>query len=362
MWSSFQKDPTESDDMADTLPVVLGKDGRGQDIELNLSDLPHLLIAGMVKSGKSVLIHNILSTLIDQRGPDRLRLILFDPRHIEFDIYNGLPHLLTPVIPDARKTVMALNWLNKEIDRRHLILKAGSVGSIEEYHVKLHKVLSAGTGEIPMEAMPYILVIIDELSDAMRIYPREIEPSITRIGQIGSRVGIHLLLSTSNMSTKVLTSNIKMNIPARIVFQVTSEVESRSTLGTIGAEKLRGLGQALYLTRDMTKPERLSVPDLQIKTLLDRIKAVKDTYLKEEPLEPLESLFASSNPSEEDELYPEVKEAVRKVGKASTSFIQRKFGIGYARAAKLIDMLTDHGVITEADGSKPRVVIEAANK
>jgi S-DNA-T family DNA segregation ATPase FtsK/SpoIIIE len=199
MWSFFQKGATESDDMADTLPVVIGKDGRGQDIELNLPDLPHLLIAGMVKPGKSVLIHNILSTLIAQHGPDRLRLILFDPRHIELDVYNGLPHLLTPVITDARKTVKALNWVVKEIERRYHILKAESVGSIEEYHIKFNKVLSEETEEIQMEAMPYILVVFDELSDAMRVYPREIEPSITYVGQTGSRVGIHLLLSTSIM-------------------------------------------------------------------------------------------------------------------------------------------------------------------
>jgi S-DNA-T family DNA segregation ATPase FtsK/SpoIIIE len=289
MWSFFQKEATESDDTTDTLPVVIGKDGRGQDIELNLSDLPHLLIAGMVKSGKSVLIHHILSTLIPQHGPDRLRLILFDPRHIELDVYNGLPHLLTPVITDAPKTVKALNWLNKEVERRYLILKAESVGSIEEHHVKLDKVLSEETEEIDKEVMPYILVVIDELSDAMRTYPREIESSITRIGQMGSRVGIHLLLATSNVGAKVLTSTIKMNIPARIALQVTSEIETRAALGAIGAEKLRGLGEALYVTRDMTKPTRLSVPDLQIKTLRGRIKAVKDAYpADEQPLEPLE--------------------------------------------------------------------------
>jgi S-DNA-T family DNA segregation ATPase FtsK/SpoIIIE len=372
MWSFFQKEATEPDDMAATLPVVIGKDGRGQDIELDLSELPHLLIAGMVKSGKSVLIHNILSALIAQHGPDRLRLILFDARHIELDVYNGLPHLLTPVITDARKAVKALNWLVKEIERRYLILKAESVGSIEEYHVKLNKVLSEETEEIQMEAMPYILVVLDELSDAMRAYSREIEPSITRVAQMGSKVGIHLLLSTSNMSPKVLTSNIKMNIPARIVFQVTSEVESRSALGTIGAEKIRGVGEALYLTRDMTKPARLSVHDLHIKTLRGRIKAVKDAYpIEEQPVEPLEpapywaedSVFGSYDPDEvSDDLFESAAKAARESGKASTSYLQRKLGIGYARAAKLIDLLEERGVIGPADGSKPRLVIERTDK
>jgi S-DNA-T family DNA segregation ATPase FtsK/SpoIIIE len=370
MWSFFQKETPESDDMAEALAVVIGRDGRGQDIELNLSDLPHLLIAGMVKSGKSLLIHNILSTLIAQHGPDRLRLILFDPRHIELDVYNGLPHLLHPVITDARKTVKALNWLNKEIERRYLILKAESVSSIEDYHVKLDKVLSEETEEIQMEAMPYILVVFDELSDAMRTYPRENEPTITYVGQMGSRVGIHLLLSTSSMSAKVLTSNIKMNIPARVVFQVTSEVESRSALGTIGAEKIRGLGEALYVTRDMTKPARLSVPDLQIKSLRGRITAVRDAYpVEEQPLEPIEpapycakdSVFFS--PDEvSDALFESAADAAREAGKASTSYLQRKLGIGYARAAKLIDLLEEQGVIGPADGSKPRLVIERTDK
>jgi S-DNA-T family DNA segregation ATPase FtsK/SpoIIIE len=323
----------------------------------------------MVGAGKSMLLHNILDSLVSEVGPDRLRLILCDFKKVELDAYNGLPHLLTPVITDAKKATRAFNWLNKEIDRRYQILKDANVKFITDYHSKRGR-KSRSDEYSEFEQMPFILAVVDEFSDAMLTYPREIEAVVARAAQLGARVGVHIIIATSNPVNKVLTSAIKSNIPARVTFQVTSEVDSRSVLGSVGAEKLRGIGNALFIARDMAKPISLQ----SFRMTDDDISETVDWAVKSYSMAPsaekidfisrthrdTDSVFSSmvDDGNESDDLYEETKRAVIEAGKASTSYLQRKLGIGYARAAKLIDLLEEGGVIGPADGSKPREVIE----
>jgi S-DNA-T family DNA segregation ATPase FtsK/SpoIIIE len=288
---------------------------------------------------------------------------------VELDGYNGLPHLLTPVITDAKKAMRAFNWLNKEVDRRYELLKDANVKFIIDYHSKRER-KSRSDEYSEFDQMPFILALVDEFSDAMLTYPREIEAVLARVAQLGAQVGVHIIIATSNPGTKVLTSSIKSNIPARLTFQVTSEADSRSVLGLVGAEKLRGIGNALFVTRDMTKPisfESFHITDDDISETVDW--AVK-SYSMAPSAEQIDfiprthrntdSVFSSmvDDGNESDDLYEETKRAVIEAGKASTSYLQRKLGIGYSRAAKLIDLLEEGGVIGPAYGSKPREVIE----
>jgi S-DNA-T family DNA segregation ATPase FtsK/SpoIIIE len=250
------------------------------------------------------------------------------------------------------------------------VFKDANIRSIDAYHIKVDTWKHNPGDSEPPEAMPFILAIVDEFSEAMRTYPRETEAVVARVAQLGAQVGVHIIIATSNPGIKVLTSSIKSNIPAGVAFQVTSETDSRSILGTVGAEKLRGIGNALFVTRDMTKPvslEVFSVTDVDISETVAR--AVK-TYAPDPSAEKIDfglrthrdtdSVFSSMNEdvNESDELYEETKRAVIEAGKASTSYLQRKLGIGYARAAKLIELLEEGGVIGPADGAKPREVIE----
>jgi S-DNA-T family DNA segregation ATPase FtsK/SpoIIIE len=368
MWSFFKTAQTPRPNHS-VLPLTLGKDKSGHEVDVDLHLLPHLIVGGMVGSGKSVSLHNILDSLISGVGPNRLRLILCDLKKVELDAYNRLPHLLTPVITDAKKTTRAFSWLNKEIDRRYERLKDANVKSITDYHFKSER-KSRSDEYVEFEQMPYIIAVVDELSDAIRTYPREIEAAVARVAQLGAQVGVHIIIATSNPGNKVLTSSIKSNIPARVSFQVTSEADSRSVLGEVGAEKLRGIGNALFVTRDMTKPislEAFHVTDEDISETVDR--AVKSYSIEQSTPEidfisrtqrNTDSVFSSmiDDGNESDDLYEDTKRAVIEVGKASTSYLQRKLGVGYARAAKLIDLLEEGGVIGPADGSKPREVIE----
>jgi DNA segregation ATPase FtsK/SpoIIIE, S-DNA-T family len=323
----------------------------------------------MVGSGKSVLLHNILDSLISEVAPDRLRLILCDLKKVELDAYNDLPHLLTPVITDAKKTIRAFSWLSKEIDRRYERLKDANVKFITDYHSK-SKRTSRSDEYSEFEQMPFILAVVDEFSDAILTYPREIEAVVARVAQLGARVGVHIIIATSNPGNKVLTSSIKSNIPARVAFQVTSEADSRSVLSSVGAEKLHGIGNALFVARDMTKPISLKAFHMTDEDIKETVDWAVKTYRMEPSAEEIdfssrthrdtEPIFSSmiGDGNESDDLYEETKRAVIEAGKASTSYLQRKLGVGYARAAKLMDLLEEGGVIGPADGSKPREIIE----
>jgi len=351
------------------LLVVLGKDIAGAAHFADLAKMPHLLIAGATGAGKSVTINAIITSLLFKTSPELLRFIMIDPKRVELTLYNNIPHLLTPVITDAKKSILALKWAAKEMERRYNILEAESVRDIASYHKNILeptiKKATKSDQEAP-EAMPYIVIIIDELADIMSAYPRELESAVVRLAQMSRAVGIHLILSTQRPSVNVITGLIKANIPARIAMQVASQIDSRTILDGSGAEKLLGAGDMLYLSGEMSKPRRIQAPfvsEAEVKKVVAYINKHYEDELPtsidftNEKVSVSNSLFESDLGDDEDELYEEAREVVIEAGKASTSYLQRKLRIGYSRAARLMDILEDRGVIGPADGSKAREII-----
>ena len=354
------------------LLIGLGRSITGAAHFADLARMPHVLVAGTTGSGKSVCIHDFIVSLLYRAGPECLRFIMVDPKRVELTLYNNIPHLLTPVITDAKKAILALKWLAKEMERRYNVLEAERVRDISSYHenIVVPAIAKGDTGKPMPEAMPYIVVIIDELADIMSAYPRELEAGIVRLAQMSRAVGIHLILSTQRPSVKVITGLIKANIPARVAFQVASQIDSRTILDTGGAEKLLGAGDMLFLSNDMSKPRRIQAPfisETEVKRVVSHVVRNNDAGpldsvdFSESKQNESSSIFASLEEEDGDEKYAEAKAAVLEAGKASTSYLQRKLGVGYSRAAKLIDMLEEHGVIGAADGAKPREVIGAGN-
>jgi len=360
------------------LLMALGRSISGQATYADLAKMPHMLVAGATGTGKSVTINDIIVSLLYRCGPQTLRFIMIDPKRVELTLYNSIPHLLTPVITDAKKAILALKWLVKEMERRYSILETEKVRDIASYHKNVVAPAlerAAKDPEKPLpEAMPYIVLIIDELADIMSTYPRELESSIVRLAQMSRAIGIHLILSTQRPSVKVITGLIKANVPARLALSVASQIDSRTILDTGGAEKLLGAGDMLFLSPDMPNPRRLQatyVSEEEVKRVVSFIAKNAEGKLPDnidfsapesranDPV--FAALGDDADAADEDELYPEAKKTVVEAGKASTSFLQRKLGIGYARAAKLIDMLEEKGVVGPADGSKPREVIGAGN-
>ncbi len=371
------------------LLLSLGKDLAGKAHFANLSKMPHLLIAGATGSGKSVTIHTLITSLLFRNGPQDLKLILIDPKRVELTLYNKIPHLLTSVITDAKKAILALKWAAKEMDRRYDILESESVRDIQSYHrtviapalEKLKKAekkaveVSEAAPEKMPDPMPFIVVVIDELADIMSLYPRELEAAIVRLAQMSRAVGIHLILSTQRPSVNIITGLIKANIPARIAMQVSSQIDSRTILDTGGAEKLLGAGDMLFLSGEMSKPARLQSAFMSE----GEVKKVAGYLAKEYRDAPPSDLFLTAGDQEnsgpfageslgeeseeiDDDLYEEAREAVLKAGRASTSYLQRKLRIGYSRAARIIDMLEERRVIGPQDGSKPRTVATEATQ
>lgn len=358
------------------LLVSLGKGISGKSHFSNLAKMPHLLVAGATGSGKSVTIHALVTSLLFRNSPENLRFIMIDPKRVELTLYNKIPHLLTPVITDARKAILALKWAAKEMDRRYNILEEESVRDIESYHKnvlepKLKK-LEGKEGETVPETMPYIVIIIDELADIMQSYPRELESAIVRLAQMSRAVGIHLILSTQRPSVNVITGLIKANVPSRIALQVASQIDSRTILDARGAEELLGAGDMLYMSGDMSSPTRIQSAFITEGEVKKVVAFLINTYKDEIPNEiniggdenKKNSTFDSvgfddsgMDTEDDDDLYEESKEIVIAAGKASTSYLQRKLRIGYARAARLMDILEERGIIGPADGSKPREVI-----
>lgn len=354
------------------LLVALGRSITGTPHFADLARMPHILVAGTTGSGKSVAIHDFIVSLLYRCGPERLRFIMIDPKRVELTLYNSIPHLLTPVITDAKKAILAIKWLSKEMERRYNILEAEAVRDISSYHQNvvapaLEKQKKNGDGEPLPEAMPYIVVIIDELADMMSVYPRELESGIVRLAQMSRAVGIHLILSTQRPSVKVITGLIKANIPARVALQVASQVDSRTILDMGGAEKLLGAGDTLFLSGEMSKPRRLQSPFIsenEVKKVVEHVAKNGEGQLPSEinftDTRATDVLFSSvvdGGEEADDALYPEAKQAVLEAGKASTSYLQRKLRVGYARAARLIDLLEERGVIGAGDGARPREII-----
>ncbi len=359
------------------LLIALGRTITGAPQFADLARMPHMLVAGTTGAGKSVTIHDIVVSLLYRCGPERLRFIMVDPKRVELTLYNPIPHLLTPVITDAKKAILALKWLAKEMERRYNILEAERVRDIGSYHDTILKpALEKGpVDDKPMpEAMPYIVLIIDELADIMTAYPRELEGGIVRLAQMSRAVGIHLILSTQRPSVKVITGLIKANIPARIALQVSSQIDSRTILDMGGAESLLGAGDMLFLSGEMSKPNRVQAPyitEAEVKAIVANIAKNNEPTLAttidmgEKVAGGTDAIFSSmiggDDDDESDALYPQAKQTVIEAGKASTSYLQRKLGVGYARAAKLMDLLEERGVIGPADGAKPREIIGAGN-
>ncbi len=376
-------DAPEYADSPKPLLVGLGRDIAGGALFANVAKMPHALIAGATGSGKSVAIHTIINSLIYRCGPQQLRFIFIDPKRVELTLYRSLPHLLTPVITDAKKAIQALRWAGKEMERRYTILEEKRVRDLESYHQTvlapaLERIKKNGgpeEGEEVPEGMPYIVIIIDELADIMSSYPRELEASVVRLAQMSRAVGIHLILSTQRPSVNVITGLIKANVPARIALQVASQIDSRTILDQGGAETLLGAGDMLYLSPDMNKPVRLQnayISEKEVKAVVDYIASHNDPELPVEmvPAQKGEDgvglggassggggEFGDEDAVDED-MVEQAKRVVVESGKASTSYLQRRLSIGYARAARIMDALEAKGVIGPANGAKPRDILE----
>ena len=345
-----------------TLTLALGRDVAGMPVFADLSKMPHLLIAGATGSGKSVSIHSIITSLIWRNGPEQLKFILIDPKRVELSYYRDLPHLLTPVLSDGKKSINALRWAVKEMERRYEVLSDYNARDILSFNNIIFKKREENS------FMPYLVIIIDELADLMAAYGREVEGTIIRLAQMARAVGIHLIVSTQRPSVEVLTGLIKANITSRMALQVPSQVDSRTILDMAGAEKLLGNGDMLYLSGDSSKPRRLQgvyILEREIKRVVDYIaeknpvsgnNEVEESAILSPYTESSELNSNKFDDSEEDELLAEAKTVILQAKKASASLLQRRLSVGYARAARLLDIMEEKGLIGPGDGAKPREV------
>ena len=353
---------TEGFQKGASLSFAVGRDVSGREVYADIAKMPHLMIAGATGSGKSVAIHSLIVSLLYKNSPQFLRFMMVDPKRVELTGYNGIPHLLTPVIIDAKKTIISLRWAVREMERRYEKLSEASARDINAYNIEMIAEKSYN------EILPNILIIIDELADLMATYPREMEASIVRLAQMSRAVGIHLVVSTQRPSVEVITGIIKANITARVALQVASLVDSRTILDMAGAEKLLGNGDMLYLAGDVSKARRIQggfISDKEVKNVTAYLKEHAGEFKTDEV--DMDIKLPSSDPNApsdftdgddvDDELYEAAKETVIEAQKASTSYLQRKFRIGYARAANIIDMLEERGVVGPGEGAKPRDVL-----
>jgi S-DNA-T family DNA segregation ATPase FtsK/SpoIIIE len=338
------------------LTFVLGRDVSGIPMSADLAKMPHMLIAGATGSGKSVMINTLLTSLLYRNSPDAMKLILVDPKRVELGLYNEIPHLLTPVIVEPEKCISALKWAVGEMERRYKLLAEVGNRNIVEYN-KAHK----------EDAMPYIVIVIDELADLMVLAAADVETLIVRLAQMARAVGIHLVLATQRPSVDVITGIIKANIPARLAFSVASQVDSRTILDQMGAEKLLGKGDMLFASPDFIKPRRIQgvyVSEDETKAVTQYLKAARKPTYNEEVLAQKVSIGGKSGGGgggdfgePDDDMFEEAAEAVFRAGKASASMLQRRLRVGYARAARLLDLLEERGIIGPADGARPRDVL-----
>ncbi|HSX03090.1 MAG TPA: DNA translocase FtsK 4TM domain-containing protein [Candidatus Saccharimonadia bacterium] len=338
------------------LTFALGRDVSGIPMFTDLAKMPHMLIAGATGSGKSGMINALLTSLLYRNSPNDMKLILVDPKRVELGLYNDIPHLLTPVIVEPEKCISALKWAVAEMERRYKLLAEVGNRNIIEYN-KAH----------PDEAMPYIVVVIDEMADLMVLAAADVESLIVRLAQMARAIGIHLVLATQRPSVDVITGIIKANIPARLAFSVASQVDSRTILDQMGAEKLLGKGDMLFMSPEFMKPRRIQgawVDEKEVKAVTDYLRSQRGPSYNDEVLAQKVSIGGgrsgggSGGDGEiDDDLFGEAAEAVIRAGKASTSMLQRRLRVGYARAARLIDLLEEQGVVGPADGARPRDVL-----
>ena len=331
------------------LPIALGKSISGIPIVGDLTNMPHLLIAGTTGSGKSVCINTIIVSLLYKLNPDLCKFILIDPKMLELSTYEGIPHLLTPVITDAKKATSALSWTVKEMNSRYKLMSKVGVRNIDGYNAK-HKL-----------KMPYIVVVVDEMSDLMLVAGKEIENYIQKLSQMARAAGIHIIMATQRPSVDVITGTIKANFPTRISFQVSSKIDSRTILGEQGAEQLLGKGDMLFMSsaNRIIRIHGPYVSEQEIEKIAGTLRAQGEPEYIEEitSQENKDSATDMSDEGEEDELYKKALEIIKTEGKASTSFLQRKLQIGYNRAARIIDMMEEKGIVSKANHVGKREVI-----
>ncbi len=337
------------------MAFALGRDVAGHPMVADLARMPHLLIAGATGTGKSVCINSLFISLLYRNTPQDVKFIVIDPKRVELNLYNGIPHLLTPVVTDHDKAVNALKWAVAEMDRRYKLFAEANKRNLSEYN------------ESAPAKMHYIVIIVDELADLMAVAQNDVEAAIVRLSQMARAVGIHLVLATQRPSVEIITGLIKANITSRIAFAVASQVDSRTILDSSGAEKLLGNGDMLFITAEFQKPKRIQgnyVGEKEVKRVVDFFKNQTGAVIyNEEILEKPKSGavipgFGSADDSG-DELLKEAEDVVRQAGKASASLLQRRLRVGYARAARLLDLLEDRGIIGPGDGAKPREVYVA---
>jgi S-DNA-T family DNA segregation ATPase FtsK/SpoIIIE len=367
-------------DSKSPLPLALGKDISGNPFISDLTKMPHLLIAGSTGSGKSVAINSMICSILFKAPPEQVRFILVDPKMLELSVYDNIPNLLLPVVTNPKRAAAALRWAVEEMERRYNLMSESGTRNINSYNRLARKnAKQSGGGEGPAtEILPYIVIVIDELADLMMIASKEVEESITRLAQMARAAGIHLILATQRPSVDVITGLIKANFPARISFRVSSKIDSRTILDAMGAEHLLGSGDMLFLqpgsgTSNFTRLHGAFLSDREIREITDFLKKQGQPLYDDDLLKKQEEELAKSRKErgksslagdgepegedEYDELYDQAVAFVAEVKTASASLIQRKFRIGYNRAARIIETMEREGVIGPAEGSKPRKVL-----
>ncbi len=337
------------------LSFVMGRDVSGNPIFADIEKMPHLLIAGSTGSGKSIAIHSLLISLLYKNSPETLRLALIDPKRVELSVYRDIPHLIAPVVTELKKAVSVFAWAISEMDRRYELFLAAGSRDIQSYNKKN-----------PDDSLSYILIVIDELADLMATYGREIEGSIIRLAQMARATGIHLIVSTQRPSVEIITGLIKANITSRIALQLPTQVDSRTVLDSAGAEKLLGGGDMLFVSSELSKPKRIQgayISEEEIVKVVDFIRENNKNLNEETENVNFENGAAAENIFDQysgddagDELFNEAVRVVGEAGKASASLLQRRLKVGYARAARLLDIMEDKGIVGPGDGAKPRDV------
>jgi len=357
------RDVVETDEFANNkskLSVALGKDVAGKVVIADIAKMPHVLIAGSTGSGKSVCINTIITSIIYNAKPSEVKLVMVDPKVVELSVYNGIPHLLIPVVTDPRKAAGALAWAVQEMDDRYNKFATKGVRDLKGYNAAMEKEGEGGK-------LPQIVIIIDELADLMMVAAKDVEDAICRLAQKARAAGMHLVIATQRPSVDVITGLIKANVPSRIAFAVSSQVDSRTILDMVGAEKLLGKGDMLFSPAGSSKPTRIQgafVSDDEVEKIVGFVKANGTAKYSEAILESIENnnktdkeLAEDGDDDDTDPLLMEAMDVVVETGQASTSFIQRKFKVGYARAGRIIDQLEERGIISGYQGSKPRQVL-----
>lgn len=344
-------DSDEFRNLKSKLPLALGKDVTGNTIISSIANMPHLLIAGATGSGKSVCINTIIMSILYKARPDEVKLIMIDPKVVELNVYNNIPHLLIPVVTNAKKAQFSLNWAVQEMEKRYQLFAKNNVKDMQSYN-ELDTIT---------EKMPQIVIIIDELADLMMVAATEVEDAICRLAQMARAAGMHLIVATQRPSVDVITGTIKANIPSRISFQVSSQIDSRTILDMSGAEKLLGKGDMLYYPSNLSKPIRVQgafVSDKEVKRVCDFIRNQGEANYNQDAVESISTNNTSQTVQDDkDELYDEAVKLVVADGQASISYLQRKLKIGYSRAARIVDQMEEMGVVSGYDGSKPRKVL-----